>query len=144
AEWEYAARAGTDTPFHWGDTADISFANIRGKYPRESATSSELEDPDHYGTTPVGSYPPNALGLYDMHGNVAEWCLDVHNARLPGGEQVDWVRLGSGSRRAVRGGGWETNATRARAASRTESMTPKTRSSSLGFRLCLAPALSEE
>ncbi|NCR42414.1 MAG: formylglycine-generating enzyme family protein, partial [Microcystis aeruginosa W13-11] len=73
AEWEYACRAGTTTPFYFGETitgelANYNASNIyadepKGKYRRE--------------TTPVGQFPPNAFGLYDMHGNVWEWCLDL-------------------------------------------------------------------
>lgn len=140
AEWEYAARAGSTTPFHWGDTADSSHANFKGEYPRDF-TSQELDDADRYGTVAAGSFTPNAFGLYDMHGNVAEWCLDTFNGRLPGGKQTDWVRTGNGSKRVVRGGGWETFAIRSRAASRTDSLAPTTRSSSVGFRLCLGPVV---
>jgi formylglycine-generating enzyme required for sulfatase activity/serine/threonine protein kinase len=141
AEWEYAARAGTTTPFTWGDTADISLGNFRGKYPRDF-TSSQLEDPDFYGTAPVGSYSPNGFGLYDIHGNVAEWCLDDFNGRLPGGKQTDWLLSEGGTRHVVRGGGWEAYAIRARVASR-ENMTPDTRSASIGFRLCLGPVMGQ-
>ncbi len=143
AEWEYAARAGALTPFYWGSTAGTSDANFRGLYPRER-TTSVLEDPDLYGTTAVGQYPPNAFGLYDMHGNVAEWCLDYYNGRLPGGSVEDWVRNIGGGRRVVRGGGWETNVNRARAASRTDSLAASTISSSIGFRLCLGPDLENQ
>ncbi|MBC2593057.1 SUMF1/EgtB/PvdO family nonheme iron enzyme [Ruficoccus amylovorans] len=141
AEWEYAARAGTTTPFYWGDTADITRANFRGKYPRDF-TSSQLEDPEFYGTSEVGDYPPNAFGLSDIHGNVAEWCLDVYNGRLPGGKQTDWVLTGEGSHRVVRGGGWEDYAIRSRIASR-KNMAPDTRNSATGFRLCLGPVIGE-
>ncbi|MGE9292654.1 MAG: SUMF1/EgtB/PvdO family nonheme iron enzyme, partial [Puniceicoccales bacterium] len=142
AEWEYAARAGTEEPFHWGDTADISHGNFRGKYPRDF-TSSQLEDPDFYGTRPVGEYTPNAFGLYDIHGNVAEWCMDKFNGRLPGGKETDWYNNEGDTRHVVRGGGWETYAIRARLASR-DSMADTTRSSSIGFRLCLGPELTSE
>ncbi|MDJ0675377.1 MAG: SUMF1/EgtB/PvdO family nonheme iron enzyme [Calothrix sp. MO_167.B42] len=69
AEWEYACRAGTRTPFHFGETITTDLANYN----------------DNYGsTTDVGSFPPNAFGLYDMHGNVWEWCLDDWHSNYKG------------------------------------------------------------
>ncbi|MFT5524438.1 MAG: sulfatase modifying factor 1 [Pirellulaceae bacterium] len=72
AEWEYACRAGTSTAFNLGESLASSQANFNGKYPAGGAK------PDEYlrRSTKVGSYKPNAFGLYDMHGNVAEWCSD--------------------------------------------------------------------
>ncbi|MGE9296249.1 MAG: SUMF1/EgtB/PvdO family nonheme iron enzyme [Puniceicoccales bacterium] len=138
AEWEYAARAGSSTPFNWGNTADWSKGNFRGNYPRDF-DSSHLDAPTHYGTQPVGSYQPNAWGLYDMHGNVREWCLDSYNARLPGGDQTDWIRREGSSRRAIRGGGWEDFAIHARSAYRSEGMSESARSASAGIRVVLGP-----
>lgn len=72
AEWEYACRAGTTTPFYLGETITSDLANYRGDY-TYAATSKGI-----YGeqTTDVGTFPPNPFGLYDMHGNVWEWCTD--------------------------------------------------------------------
>ncbi len=70
AEWEYACRAGTTTPFYFGETITPDLVNYNGNYPY-SAASKGL---DRAKTTDVGSFPPNAFGLYDMHGNVWEWC----------------------------------------------------------------------
>ncbi|GHB90223.1 SUMF1/EgtB/PvdO family nonheme iron enzyme [Cerasicoccus arenae] len=142
AEWEYAARAGTNTPFNWGATATAANGNFQGKYPRDFE-SSELDGTDHYGSKPVGSYPPNAWGLYDVHGNVREWCYDNYNARLPGDAVADWVRLEDNTRRPTRGGGWEDFAIRARAASRSEGLSEQSRSGSSGFRLVLARIIPE-
>jgi formylglycine-generating enzyme required for sulfatase activity len=85
AEWEYACRAGTTTPFYFGETitgelANYDVSNIyadepKGKYRRE--------------TTPVGQFPPNAFGLYDMHGNVYEWCLDPWHDSYQGKTRTD-------------------------------------------------------
>jgi len=71
AEWEYACRAGTTTPFHLGETITTHLANYDG-----SVYQQESKGQDRKQTTNVGSFPPNAFGLYDMHGNVWEWCLD--------------------------------------------------------------------
>ncbi len=71
AEWEYACRAGTTTPFYVGETITTQLANYNGStYGEEPAGEKRQE------TTAVGSFPPNAFGLYDMHGNIWEWCLD--------------------------------------------------------------------
>jgi len=72
AEWEYAARAGTTTPFHFGETITTDLANYNGNH---TYTSSSKRI-NRKQTTDVGSFPPNAFGLYDIHGNVWEWCLD--------------------------------------------------------------------
>ncbi|MGE9293609.1 MAG: formylglycine-generating enzyme family protein, partial [Puniceicoccales bacterium] len=141
AEWEYAARAGSDTPFTWGDRAEGGRdGNFNGEYPRDF-TSSKLDDNNNYGSKPVGSYSPNAFGLYDMHGNVREWCLDYFNARLPGGSQTDWVQRREGSRRAVRGGGWDNFAIHSRAGWRGDGQSAHTASSGTGFRLVLGPII---
>lgn len=140
AEWEYAARAGSRTPFHWGDTADASQGNFKGKYPRDF-TSGKIDTPDHYGSLPVGGFKPNAWGLYDMHGNVREWCMDSYSDRLPGGIETDWVRLSGSSRHVVRGGGWEDFAIHSRAGSRTEGLGKRSRTASTGFRIVLAPVI---
>jgi formylglycine-generating enzyme required for sulfatase activity len=114
AEWEYACRAGTTTPFHFGPTITTDLANYRG-------TDWEYEGktyPGNYGqgpkgifreeTTDVGSFPPNAFGLYDMHGNVWEWCQDVWHDNYDGAptDGSAWMEGGDQSLRLLRGGSW--------------------------------------
>ncbi|MDJ0797909.1 MAG: SUMF1/EgtB/PvdO family nonheme iron enzyme [Calothrix sp. MO_167.B12] len=80
AEWEYACRAGTTTPFHFGETITSDLANYDG----ESTYGNTPKGEKRGQTTPVGSFPPNAFGLYDMHGNVWEWCLDDWHSNYEG------------------------------------------------------------
>lgn len=136
AEWEYACRAGTTTPFHWGNEADSTHGNFKGVYPR--AMSGGTIDDSYTGTAPIGSYKPNAWGLYDMHGNVKEWCLDAYTERFPQGPLVDWPGESGGQARPIRGGGWDDLAIKVRAGAR-DRLAPNSRLSSVGFRLVLAP-----
>lgn len=140
AEWEYAARAGTTTPFHFGEQADTTFGNFRGVYPRELDAATRATQT--YGTEPVGSYTPNAFGLYDVHGNVSEWTQDAYNGRLPGGQLTDPKPRSGGERYTLRGGSWEDSAVRVRSAARSNAAM-STESNAIGFRIFLAPAKSE-
>lgn len=139
AEWEYAARAGTQTPFSWGSVADGTRGNFSGHYPRQAATGATGVR-EVYGTVPVGSYQPNPWGLYDVHGNVREWCLDFYSERYPRERVVDWVESAAAPGRPVRGGGWQDPAVRCRSASR-DRMNASTVSDAVGFRVVLAPAV---
>jgi formylglycine-generating enzyme required for sulfatase activity/uncharacterized caspase-like protein len=80
AEWEYAARAATTTPFHFGETITTELANYDGSYTYASAPKGK----NRQQTTEVGSFPPNSFGLYDMHGNVFEWCQDTWHESYKG------------------------------------------------------------
>jgi formylglycine-generating enzyme required for sulfatase activity/TolB-like protein len=95
AEWEYACRAGTSTTFNTGDMFTSQDGNYDGTYPYRNATGAYRER-----TMPVGSFKPNAWGLYDMHGNVYEWCWDWYEPYNPGN------RGGLVGNRIVRGGSW--------------------------------------
>jgi formylglycine-generating enzyme required for sulfatase activity len=134
AEWEYACRAGTTGPFSFGSRADARAGNFKGSYPsRSSDYESEI-----YGTREVGQYPANPWGLFDMHGNVREWCLDSFAARYSGDPVTDRYHHAGDSDRVYRGGGWEDAAGHARSASR-DRLDATSRSASIGFRLVLAP-----
>ena len=134
AEWEYAARAGTDTPFSFGRCLSTDQANYDGNYPYPGCSKGE------YRKSPVaaGSFPHNAWGLYDMHGNVWEWCQDW-KGDYPSGSVTDPTGPSSGSNRVGRGGGWNIRARICRAAGRFR-ITPGRRSISLGFRLAFSAA----
>lgn len=80
AEWEYACRAGTKTPFHFGDTIKTDLANYNGNSTYGLAPKGTYRDQ----TTPVGSFSANAFGLFDMHGNVREWCPDYWHDNYDG------------------------------------------------------------
>ena len=145
AEWEYFARAGTTTAFSFGDKADPSKGNFKGSYPMASG-SDVTSAGSITSTTPVGSYAPNAWGLYDVHGNVRQWVLDAYKARLPGGD-ITAPALAKGddsARRLYRGGGWGDYARDARSAWRDpgQGVRPETTSDQIGLRVVLAPVIA--
>ena len=129
AEWEYACRAGTETAFHYGNRLDATMANFDGDYPYGGAAKREYREE----TVPVGSFHPNGWGLYDMHGNVWEWCSDWYGA-YPSGDAVDPPGVASGSSRVLRGGGWCDNARYCRSAVRGNN-TSSFRNDVIGFRV---------
>jgi formylglycine-generating enzyme required for sulfatase activity len=129
AEWERACRAGTTAPFATGSTLDTSQANFNGRWPYAGGRPG----PSPEATTRVGSYPANAWGLHDMHGNVWEWCADWH-CPYPAGPVSDPVGSCSSGRRVIRGGSWLFGADSARCATRYDHP-PDQRGPSLGFRL---------
>jgi formylglycine-generating enzyme required for sulfatase activity len=137
AEWEYAARAGTTTPFYWGGELNGTQANCYGISPYGIETNGPYRET----TTPVGSYAsvsPHAWGLMDVIGNVWEWCGDWYES-YPVGEAVDPVGPESGSGRVDRGGSWGRTAGDCRSAYRDRSA-PDARSSDIGFRLAVVPS----
>jgi formylglycine-generating enzyme required for sulfatase activity len=129
AEWEYACRAGTKTPFSMGNNLTTSQANYNGNYPYSNAAKGTYREK----TTTVGSFAPNGWGLYDMHGNVREWCWDWYG-NYGSGAQTDPVGASSGMYRVERGGCWNYTAQILRSAHRG-GISPSYRSNSLGFRL---------
>ena len=104
AQWEYACRAGTTTPFSFGQFLNGDKANCDGNYPYgKTAKGYHRKE-----TTSVGSYAPNAWGLYDMHGNVFEWCVERYGKY--GGDATNSTGATSGPYRVARGGGWDSYA----------------------------------
>jgi len=101
AQWEYACRAGTTTPFYFGETITPDLVNYNGNSPYGGASKGQYRQE----TTSVGSFPPNAFGLYDMHGNVWEWCEDVWHGNYNGAptDGSAWVEEESACGAAVRG-----------------------------------------
>ena len=113
AEWEYACRAGTTTPYWFGGSLNGDKANCRGTSPY----GTDKKGPYLKKTTEVGKYPANAWGLVDMHGNVGEWVQDWYGD-YPTGEVTDPTGPEGGLGRVCRGGGWYGSAVSCRAASR--------------------------
>jgi formylglycine-generating enzyme required for sulfatase activity len=126
AEWEYACRAGTTTRFSHGD--DPGYTNLTS-YAWYTGNAAEM-------THAVGQKLPNPWGLYDMHGNVWEWCQDWHGA-YPGGSVIDPQGPLSGTDHIFRGGGWFHSAKRSRSAQRFIGA-PEESYDGLGFRVVLA------
>jgi formylglycine-generating enzyme required for sulfatase activity len=137
AEWEYACRAGTTPPFHFGMANNGREANVDGKYPYGTRTKGP--NPDQ--TLAVGSYGANAFGLHDMHGNVTELCFDAYDQKAYWdrgtitSDPVVTKRLVS---RVRRGGSWGNLAKRSRAADR-DSTSPEYRNHLVGLRLARNP-----
>ena len=126
SEWEYAARAGTETAYSWGDEIGVNRAN--------GADSGRAWGGRQ--TSPVGSFAPNGFGLYDMHGNVWEWVEDCWHDNYEGApsDGSAWTSGGDSHERVVRGGSWGRYPRLLRSATRVR-FTPSYRYINLGFRL---------
>jgi formylglycine-generating enzyme required for sulfatase activity len=129
-EWEYACRAGTTTPFYFGETITTDQTNHNGNL-TYGRTKQGL---DRQKTTPVGSFPSNTFGLYDMHGNLWQWCQDwLGDYALE--DAVDPQGPAKGQYRVIRGGSWINGPTLSRTAYRNGEE-PARRSNLVGFRIC--------
>jgi sulfatase modifying factor 1 len=142
AEWEYACRAGTQTRFWCGDTdaslkgnANIADASFKEKYPNGSWAVSW--DDGYAFTSPVGSFKANPWGLYDMHGNVLQWCADYYDAKYyENSDKRDPLNSSKSDARVLRGGSWNDRVRRCRAAFRYGTA-PGYRFDNDGFRVAL-------
>ena len=136
AQWEYACRAGTETPFWFGSQIDSEQVNFYGNRPMPGGRESEFRER----TVGVKALPANGWGLYQMHGNVWEWCADWQGP-YPEGEAIDPVAEAPSSGpagRVLRGGSWFYGARFCRSANRS-ALEPSDRNGSIGFRLVRGP-----
>ena len=145
AEWEYACRAGTTTPFHFGSTITTDLANYAGiDWENKGKTYSGSYDQGPKGeyrqkTTDVSCFSANGFGLYDMHGNVWEWCLDHWHDTYEGAptDGSAWLSSGESKLRLLRGGSWDNYPWFCRSAFRGRNARG-TRDDGIGFRLVCA------
>jgi len=134
AEWEYACRGNTHTPFAYGETLTSELADYASTY----AYASEPGVAYRKETTKVGSFMPNAFGLYDLHGNVREWCADPWHENYHGApnNSKTWNKGGNKSWRTLRGGSWANKPSHCRSAHRSgyrESLLNR----AIGFRVAM-------
>lgn len=130
AEWEYSCRAGTTTPFHFGETISTDQANYNSNFIYGNGKKGKYREK----TTPVGSFPANAWGLHDMHGNVWQWCQDW-SGDYPQKDVVDPQGSEAGDGRVLRGGSWLSNPGLCRSACRIRHE-PSIRYGGIGCRVC--------
>jgi formylglycine-generating enzyme required for sulfatase activity len=138
AEWEYTARAGTFSPFSFGNRLSTDQANYNGNYPYGNNPKGIYRGK----TTPAGSFQANAWGVYDMHGNVWEWCADWYGD-YPSKGVTDPQGPSSGSSRVLRGGSWILDSRYLRSACRFGHR-PITRSGRIGFRLARGQQVNQQ
>jgi formylglycine-generating enzyme required for sulfatase activity len=133
AEWEYACRAGTITPFHFGETISTDQANFNGEVVYGNGKKGVFRKK----TTPVGSFPPNPFGLHDTHGNIWQWCQDWYG-EFPQKDLVNPQGPVEGKQRVLRGGCWANPPQLCRSAYRFR-IEPGFRINGIGFRICFSP-----
>lgn len=136
AEWEYACRGGATTPFSFGENITTDIVNYNGEGPYRTALKSLYRDQ----TTAAGGLgAANAFGLFDMHGNVFEWCSDIwhEDYRSAPSDGSSWDTQGDTSLRILRGGSWYVQASFCRAARRYK-IEPDTRDFNVGFRVAVS------
>ncbi|MGK7886095.1 MAG: SUMF1/EgtB/PvdO family nonheme iron enzyme [Crocosphaera sp.] len=140
AQWEYACRAGTTTPFHFGETITTDLANYNGN----SVFASESKGQHRHETTPVGQFPPNAFGLDDTHGNVWEWCADDGYSNYEGAPTNGsaWISDDNNPTKVIRGGSWGNYPNICRCAYRYYYDLP-VNSPYVGFRVVCGPPVNE-
>ena len=132
AKWEYACRAETTTPFYFGETITPELVNYDSNYTYGDGPKGEYRKE----TTPVGQFPPNVFGLYDMHGNVLEWCADEWHHNYDGAPSDSSVWLdGDNEKSPLRGGSWGLNPNNCRSAFRLNYYRRDVHSYVIGFRL---------
>ncbi|NEP24834.1 formylglycine-generating enzyme family protein [Moorena sp. SIO3I6] len=133
AEWEYACRAGTTTPFHYGQTITSQLANYNASH----TYAEEAKGVHRRETTEVGRFPPNGFGLYDMHGNVWEWCADPSNHNYEGAP-IDgsiWNNYDNHNYYILRGGSWDDVPRDCRSAFRLFYIASNVIKTNVGFRV---------
>ena len=141
AQWEYACRAGTTTPFHFGETISAELANYDARKVYGDSEKGEYRQQ----TTEVASFPANPWGLHDMHGNVWEWCLDHWHDSYAGAPEDGSAWLNEDANksqdqnwRLLRGGSWSNDPRYCRSAYRNNNH-PDNRNHNIGFRVCCLP-----
>jgi formylglycine-generating enzyme required for sulfatase activity len=130
AEWEYACRAGTTTEYHFGNVINTDLANYDGNYSFNDSPKGKRRKE----STDVGSFPANSWGLYDVHGNVWEWCRDAKRT-YTAADYTDSDAQEQNDQRVIRGGSWRYGPGNCRAAYRSKNA-PTYRGCNCGFRVC--------
>ncbi|MBD2728991.1 SUMF1/EgtB/PvdO family nonheme iron enzyme [Nostoc sp. FACHB-892] len=136
AEWEYACRAGTTTPFYFGETITTDLANYDGKSIYAAGPKGEYRGQ----TTDVGKFPPNPFGLFDMHGNIFEWCQDSWHENYNGAPKDGGAWMSDNDQRLLHGGCWDLAPRHCRSADRS-GYARDIRDGDVGFRVVVAAPL---